>query len=308
MFPPIEPYRTGYLKVGDGHQIYWEECGNPGGKPVVILHGGPGSGCTPNNRRYYDPERWRIVLFDQRNCGRSKPHASETDIDLSTNTTHHLILDIEQLRNELKIEKWAIQGASWGATLALAYAETHPERVSELILLSATSGRRSETDLLTYGLGRMFRDAWKELQDFATQDPTDGPILDKMHRLLFSPLQEEAATAWCNWEMAILPTAKAPFPRYADPKFRLAFARLVTHFWQNGSWLEEGQLLRNAKKIAHIPGVILQGRLDLGNLSGTPWELAAALPNLKLIFVEESGHEGSPTFSDLLLDWTNRLL
>lgn len=310
MYPPIEPYRHGWLDAGEGHEVYWEECGNPGGIAVVVLHGGPGSGCTPNNRRYFDPERYRIVLFDQRNCGRSRPHASVCDVDLSSNTTWHLVEDIERLRAHLGIDRWIVKGASWGSTLALAYAETFPERVTALILPSATMSRRSEIDLLTAGLGRMFRSAWAELTAFADTDPQEGSVLDKMHRLLFSRDPQvcfEAAQRWCAWETAILPTAQAPSPRFEDPDFRLAFARLVTHYWRNGCWLEEGVLLANTPRIAHLPGIILQGRLDLGNLSGTPWELAARLPKVELAIVEDAGHEGGTTASDTLLAFTDEL-
>jgi len=309
MYPAIEPYRCGWLPVGNGHEVYWEECGNPDGICVLILHGGPGAGCTPNNRRYYAPDRYRVVLFDQRNCGRSRPHASLPEVDLSDNDTWSLVEDIERVRLHLGIEKWLIQGASWGATLALAYAEAYPSRVTGLILPSATTSRRSEIALLTTGLGRMFRPAWAELTGFAATDGEEGSLLDKMHRLLFDrdpDVRFEAATRWCAWEMAILPTATAPFPRFEDLDFRLAFARLVTHFWRHACWLEEGALLANADRIAHLPGIIIQGRLDLGNLSGTPWELATRLPNVELVIVDEAGHEGGASASDILRAYTDR--
>jgi proline iminopeptidase len=307
VYPPIEPYRHGWLPVGEGHEIYWEECGTPTGIAVVVLHGGPGSGCTPNNRRCFDPTRYRVVLFDQRNCGRSRPHASLPSVDLSSTTTWNLVEDVERLRLHLGIEQWAIQGASWGATLAIAYAEAFPERVLALILPSATTSRRSEIDLLTVGLGKIFRSEWASLTGFAETDPGEGSVLDKIHRLLFhddEAVRFEAARQWCAWEMAILPTATAPFPRFEDPDFRLAFARLVTHFWRHGCWLEEGQLLANTERIAHVPGIIIQGRLDLGNLSGTPWELAGRLPKLELVFAEDAGHEGGRSLSEILLVYT----
>ncbi len=311
MYPPIEPSRSGWADVGNGHHIYWEECGNPQGRPAVVLHGGPGSGCTPNNRRYFAPDAYRIVLFDQRNSGRSRPHASEPWVDLSANTTHHLVEDIEFIRTMLGIEQWLVMGASWGSALALAYAEKYPSHVSELILVSATTGRRAETDLLTTGLGHIFRDSWARLVSFAERDEGQGGILDKMHRLLFSPnpaVREQAAVEWCAWETAILPTASSPSPRFESAEFRLAFARLVTHYWRHGSWLEEGALLAGAGVLADIPGAILQGSLDLGNLSGTPWQLSAALPKLELIFIDDAGHKGSQTFSQALLSFTDRLV
>jgi proline iminopeptidase len=303
MFPEIEPYRTGFAEVGDGHQIYWEECGNPNGKPALVLHGGPGSGCSTNNRRYFDPSAYRVVLFDQRNCGRSKPHASEPRIDLSTNTTHHLVSDIDFLREMLGIERWLVKGASWGSVLALAYAEAFPSRVSELVLISVGSGRRAETDLLTYGLGRMFPSAWAELAEFASR-AEGANVLEQMNKLLLDSdpaICEAAAKHWIAWEMAMLPTASGPGPRFASASYRLAFARIVTHYWANGSWLREGQVLEEAGRLAGIPGCILQGRLDLSNLSGTPWQLAARWPESELVFIEDSGHEGSPTFGDVLL-------
>ena len=306
MFPEIEPYESGYLDVGDGNRVYWEQSGNPKGKPALVLHGGPGSGCSVNDRRTFDPELYRVVIFDQRNCGRSLPHASEPDIDLTHNTTHHLVADIELLRERLGIEKWLLRGGSWGATLALVYAERYPERVSEIILLSATTGRRLETDLLTVGLSRMFPEAWDRLRGFADEHGETGPILDACNHLLFSEFREEAASLWCDWEMAMLPTAAKRFPRFESPEFRLAFARLVTHYWRNGSWLEEGEVLAKAGRLAGIPGAILQGRLDLGNLSGTPWELAAAWPGSELLFIEDSGHEGNRTFGDVLLEYTQK--
>jgi proline iminopeptidase len=308
MFPEIEPYNSGLLDVGDGHLIYWEECGNPRGKPALVIHGGPGSGCTPNNRRYFDPAKYRVVLFDQRNCGRSLPHAGQPEIDLSANTTEHLLQDIEQLRNMLGIEKWLVKGASWGSVLALAYAEALPTRVTELILISMGTGRRAETDLMTKGFARLFPVAWERFSRFA--DQAEGAnIVERYNRLLFSGdlrIREEAANEWVAWETAILPTASSPGPRFESLGYRLCFARIVTHYWSNGSWLKENQLLDEADRIADIPGVILQGRLDLSNLSGCPWELKARWPRGELVFIEESGHEGSPTFSEVLLDWTEQ--
>lgn len=309
-YPEITPYRTGFANVGHGHRVYWEECGNPSGKPVLILHGGPGAGCTPNNRRYYDPDFYRVVLFDQRNCGRSTPHASEPNVDLSTNTTSHLIADIEFLRNMLGVDRWIIQGASWGSVLALAYAETHPHRVKTLILLSLGTGRRLETDLLTVGLSPLFPEAWQQLAQFADEHTSEGPITERYNRLLFDKDPDvcaEAARRWCAWESAILPTAKTPSPRFESAEFRLAFARIVTHYWSNGSWLEEGAIIANASILAPIPGYILQGRLDLSNLSGAPWQLAAAWPGCQLEFVDEAGHEGSTSFSARLRALTDQL-
>ncbi|MDI5980416.1 prolyl aminopeptidase [Amycolatopsis magusensis] len=293
LHPETEPYRHGMLDVGDGNSLYWEECGNPAGKPALVLHGGPGSGCTPGARRLFDPERFRVVLFDQRNCGRSTPHASEPDIDLSRNTTHHLVADIEALRTALGIESWLVSGASWGSVLGLVYAERHPERVTGMLHSGVATGRRLETDLLTRGLGAMFPEAYARFRELVP----DGEIAAGYHRLLFDPdpeVRERAARAWCDWEDAIVPTAPGPSPRYASPEFRMAFARIVTHYFANGSWLAEGAVLRDAGKLAGIPGVIVQGVLDLSNLVGTPWELARAWPGAELVLVDDTGHNNTP--------------
>ena len=300
-YPEIKPYRTGFADAGGAHRIYFEESGNPNGKPAMVLHGGPGSGCSDGNRRYFDPEAYRIILMDQRNCGRSLPHACEHNIDLSENTTHHLVNDLELVRKELGVEQWLIQGASWGSVLALVYAERFPERVSDLILLSIGTGRRSETDLMTTGLGRIFPEAWEEFASFAGSAER---IIDRYAALLFDPDPAVCATAarhWCDWETAILPTTPGPSPRFEDPGFRLAFARIVTHYWRNGLWLEEGQVLRDAERLRGISGVILQGRLDLSNLSGSPWELAEKW-GAELLFIESAGHEGNQEFRERLLD------
>jgi proline iminopeptidase len=308
-YPEIEPYQTGYLDVGSGHRIYWEECGNPDGKPAVVLHGGPGSGCTPGNRGYFDPARYRIVIFDQRNAGRSLPYAGEPHVDLSQNTTQNLVQDMEALRESLGIERWLVKGASWGSVLGLVYAEAHPDRVSELLLISMGVGRRSETDLMTTGFAPLFPEAWRRFSEFAATAPEGDGVIDRYHRLLFDAdpsVREEAARRWCEWEMAILPTASGPSPRFESPTYRLAFARIVTHYWRSGSWLEEGEILAKADRLAGIPGAILQGRLDLSNLSGSPWELANRWPGSELVFIEDSGHEGSQQFRDVLLSFTDR--
>lgn len=309
LYPEIEPYDHGMLAVGDGHQVYWEECGNPGGKPAVVLHGGPGSGCTPKARRYFDPTAYRIVLFDQRNCGRSTPHASEPDVDLFTNTTQHLLADMERLRMERGIDRWLVYGASWGSALGLAYAERFPDRVSELVLTSVAAGRRSETHLLTRGLGPLFPEAWARFRDGVPTGDRSGDLADAYHRLLCDcdpAVRMKAARDWCDWEIAILPTAALPNPRYDSAAFRMAFARIVTHYWRHGSWLDEGVLIRNAGRLAGIPGVIVQGRLDLSNLSGTPWELASVWPGCDLVMIDDTGHEGGPGLSAAVIASTDR--
>jgi proline iminopeptidase len=308
-YPEIEPYEHGMLDVGDGNLVYWEACGDPRGKPAVVLHGGPGSGCTPGARRYFDPSAYRIILFDQRGCGRSRPHASDPCTDLDANTTQHLLADMERLRRHLDVDRWLIFGGSWGSALALAYAQRHLERVSELVLTGIATGRRAETDLLTRGLGRMFPDAWARFRDGVPAADRDGDLIDAYHRLLNDPdpaVRAGAARDWCDWETAILPTSP-PLARYERPEFRMAFARIVTHYWRHGSWLEDGILLEQAGSLAGIPGVLVQGTLDLGNLLGTPWELAQAWPGSELILIDDAGHDSSaPGIADTLVAATRR--
>src|SRR4051812_38878865 len=220
LYPAVEPYESGMLEVGDGQRIYWEVCGNPAGKAAVVLHGGPGSGCTRGMRRYFDPARYRIVLFDQRNCGRSRPHAAEPDIDLSTNTTEHLLADVERLREMLGIERWLVFGGSWGCVLALVYAERYARRVDGLVLTGAATGRRAESDLLTRGLGRLFPAEWERYRAGVPPEDRAGDLSAAYRRLLFDAdpaVRARAARNWCAWEEVIVPGTPRPNPRYADP-------------------------------------------------------------------------------------------
>jgi proline iminopeptidase len=309
LFPEIEPYEHGMLDTGDGHLVYWEVCGNPDGKPAVVLHGGPGSGCTARVRRYFDPDRYRVVLFDQRACGRSTPNAGAPDADLTTVTTGHLLADLERLRALLGIERWLVFGASWGVVLGLVYAERFPARVSELVLTGVATGRRSETELMTRGLGRLFPAAWARFRDGVPESERDGDLAAAYAGLLFDPdpaVCARAARNWCDWEEAMVPTAAGPDPRFASPEFRLAFARQVTHFWSHGSWLKEGAVLGNAHRLAGIPGVLVQGNLDLSNLSGTPWELRAAWPDAELVIINDTGHNGGEEMTRARVSATNR--
>jgi proline iminopeptidase len=304
LYPPIEPYRHGMLDVGDRQRIYWEECGRPRGKAAVVLHGGPGSGCTPGMRRFFDPAAYRTVLFDQRGAGRSTPHASEPDADLSVNTTGHLLGDIEKLREFLEIERWLVYGGSWGATLALAYAESHPERVTEIVLLAVGTTRRSEIDWLYHGVGRLFPEEWERFRDGVPESEREGDLVAAYYRLMNDPdlaVREEAAKDWCAWEDALVsadPDAPA-LTRWADPKFRMGFAHVVTHYFHHGAWLEEGKLLREAGKLAGIPGVMVHGRLDLGGPLATAWELRKAWPGSELVVVNRAGHSsGDPGMAE----------
>lgn len=302
-YPAIEPYETGMLDVGKGQRIFWETCGNPTGKPAVVLHGGPGSGASPGLRRMFDPSAYRIVLFDQRNCGRSTPHAGDPQVDLSTNTTAALVEDCEAIREHLGLDRWLVWGGSWGTTLGLAYAEAHPERVSEMILVSVVTTTRREVEWITRGMGRVFPEEWARLRAGVPEEERDGDLSLAYSRLLSSPdpiVRERAALAWCRWEDTHVATVAGhrPDPRYDDPRFRLCFARIVTHYWSNAAFLDDGQLVRDADRLAGIPGVLITGRLDISGPADIAWELAHAWPGSELVIVEEAGHGGGHAAMD----------
>lgn len=307
-YPEIEPYEHGLLNVGDGNLLYWETCGNPDGKPALVLHGGPGSGCAPGLRRYFDPAAYRIVLFDQRNCGRSRPHASDPEVSLAANTTQHLVADIERLRTHLAVDRWLVFGWSWGCALALAYAERHTGRVTEMVVTGTATARESEVDLLTRGLGGLFPAAWARFRDGAQLAGQEVSLAAAYNRLLGDPdpsVRAKAAADWCDWEEAMLPTSPHN-PRYDDPAFRLCFARTVTHYWSNGHFLDDGVLLAEAGRLCSVPGLIVQGNLDLGNLIGTPWLLAAAWPGSELALIDNAGHGGSDALASAIVAATDR--
>jgi proline iminopeptidase len=308
-YPPIEPYDHGLLDVGDGQSLYWETCGNPAGKPAVVLHGGPGSGCTPSLRREFDPAAYRIVLFDQRGAGRSVPHASDRAVSLAANTTQHLIADIEVLREFLGISRWLVWGISWGSTLGLAYAEQHPQRVSEIVLHSATMTRPADIDWLYHGVGRFFPQEWARFRAAAGASAGDD-LVAAYHRLLSDPdpaVAEQAARDWCTWEDTVvsLEDGWQPHPRYADPRFRMAFARIVTHYFRHHAWIEDNGLLRHADRLSGIPGVLAHGRLDLGGPPVVAWELARAWPDAELHLVND-GHMGGADMDEILIAATDR--
>jgi proline iminopeptidase len=308
-YPEIEPYDHGFLDVGDGNAVYWEACGNPVGKPALVLHGGPGSGCTTRMRRYFDPAAYRIVLFDQRGCGRSKPHVSDPSVSLAANTTQHLLADIERLRHHLGIDRWLIRGNSWGSVLGLAYAEQYPELVAGLVLSGVGTGRRSEVQLFTRGLGALFPAAWARFRDAVPEGDRGGHLAAAYSRLINEgneDIRANAASNWCAWEKAMVPTSPQPDPRYADPRFRLAFARLVTHYWSHDHFLDDGVLLQRAGVLEAVPGILIQGTLDLINLLGTPWQLAAAWPGSELILIEQTGHGGSAALDAAVVAATDR--
>lgn len=308
-YPEIEPYDSGMLDVGDGHQVYWETCGNPGGKPVAVLHGGPGTGCSEGMRRFFDPERYRIVLLDQRGSGRSTPHAGDSVEALKANTASHLISDFELLREKLGIERWQLFGGSWGCVLGLTYAVRHPERVTEIVMMGLATDRQIEIDHLTGGLGEMFPEAFARFREGVPENDRDGDLAAAYCRLLTDPdpaVHEAAAQAWCAWETAMLPGVP-PSPKFDDPRFRLGFARLVTHYFSQGCFLEDGAILRDAAKLAGIPVVLVQGVLDLSSLVGTPWLLERAIPDAELILVSGAGHTTAvPSMEEALIGATDK--
>ncbi|MEJ2857414.1 MULTISPECIES: prolyl aminopeptidase [unclassified Saccharothrix] len=292
MYPEIEPYDQGLLDVGDGHRVYWEVCGNPYGKPVVFLHGGPGGGSAPAHRRLFDPSAYRIVLIDQRGCGRSLPHAGDPGADLSANTTWHLVADLEVVREHLGIDRWQVFGGSWGSTLALAYAQTHPDRVTELVLRGVFTLRRRELDwYYGGGAGFLFPERWSRVVELAP----DGDVISTYARLLHDPdpvVAEAAAVAWSVWEASTVTLVERPelVAAFARPRYALAFARIENHYFVNRGWLAEGQLLRDAGKLVGIPGVIVQGRYDVATPAVTAWELHRAWPGSELVMVPDAGH------------------
>jgi len=312
LYPEIEPHEHGMLDVSDGNLVYWETCGSPRGKPAVVLHGGPGSGCSPWFRRLFDPSAYRVVLFDQRGCGRSMPHASAPDADLASNNTANLIADIERLRRHLDVDRWLVFGGSWGSTLALAYAETHPDRVTEMILFGVTTGRRSEFDwTFRGGLAVFFPEQWDRLRAGVPVAQRDGDIVEAYHRLLNDPdptVRRRAADAWCMWESATpaWPPTTGLAERFTDPAYALAFARIVTHYVRHNAWLEDGSLLRDAGSLAGIPGILVNGRFDFQAPIANAWELNRVWPRAELVIVDEAGHSVNAGLSRELIRATDR--
>ncbi|MER8185967.1 prolyl aminopeptidase [Kitasatospora sp. NPDC094015] len=306
LYPPTSPYDHGFLDTGDGNLVYYEQLGNPDGKPALSVHGGPGSGSSRRPTRAWDPERYRLIRFDQRNCGRSTPHAGDPAADMSLNTTQHLIDDMERLREHLGIERWLLSGASWGSTLALAYAQQHPERVTEMVIPAVTTTRPAETEWLYRGAGRFQPEAWDRFRDAVPEAERDGDLLAAYARLMEHPdraVREKAAADWLAWEDAVISGEPNNIPgMYSDrdQDDRIAFVRICAHYFGHGAWLEEDQLLRDAGKLAGIPGVLVHGRHDMGCPVQTAWELAKAWPGARLHIVEDSGHAGSETMQRLV--------
>ena len=309
-FPEIEPYDSGLLEVGDGHHVHWECCGNPEGAPALYLHGGPGSGFSPGQRRFFDPQVYRAVLFDQRGSGRSRPLASEPDADLSANTTHHLIADIERLRLLHGVDSWTVLGLSWGTTLGLAYAQTYPEHVNALVLGLVTTTSRREVDWITRDVGRIFPREWERFTAAIPESLRGLAPVDAYATMLFEAdpdARDHAAREWCAWEDAHVSLAPGhqPNPRYEDPEFRLRFARLVTHYWRHAAFLEEEQLLRDAALLNGIPGVLIAGRYDVSSPLEVAWRLSQRWSTSELV-VLAAGH-GGEALPDTVIDGLARL-
>lgn len=290
LYPKIKPYDSGFLN-DDQHQVYFEQCGNPDGKPAIFLHGGPGGGGSEDVRRFFNPDLYRIIVFDQRGCGRSKPHGC-----LENNTTWHLVSDIENLREKLSIEKWLVFGGSWGSTLSLAYAQAHPKSVSELVLRGIFLLRKEELHWFYQdGASRIFPEAWSGFLDIIDEDKRNN-LMSSYHEIFKSDDKEKrlkAAIAWSKWEAATSSLAYKPslVEEFSNPEFALAFALIENHYFVNKGWFKtENQIIDNIDIIRSIPAVIVQGRYDVVCPMKTAWELSEAWPEAELIVAPASGH------------------
>ncbi|MEM9156684.1 MAG: prolyl aminopeptidase [Cyanobacteria bacterium P01_F01_bin.33] len=308
LYPAIEPYASGTLPVSDLHTLYYEECGNPNGKPAVFLHGGPGGGCPPEYRQYFHPDTWRLILFDQRGCGRSTPYA-----ELRENTTWELVADIERLRSHIGIDKWLVFGGSWGSTLALAYSETHPECCTGLILRGIFMLRQREIQwFYQEGTSYLFPDAWEDYLKPIPSLERDDMVAAYHKRLIDSDAATrlEAARAWSIWEAStskLVPDAKLK-QQFGEDEFAVAFARIECHYFINKGFFEvDDYILRNAHRIQNIPGTIVQGRYDVVCPPVSAWELHQAWPKSELIVVPDAGHSMSePGVRSALIEATDR--
>ncbi|MBY5535967.1 prolyl aminopeptidase [Rhizobium leguminosarum] len=307
LYPEIEPYASGHLDVGDGHVIYWERSGTPGAKPAVFLHGGPGGGISPAHRQLFDPALYDVMLFDQRGCGSSTPHA-----ELHANTTWHLVADIERLREMAGVDSWQVFGGSWGSTLALAYAETHPEHVSELILRGIYTLTKAELDwYYQFGVSEMFPDKWER---FIAPIPAKErhEMMHAYHRRLTHEdrnVRLKAAQAWSIWEGETITLLPEPSTsgKFEEPEFAYAFARIENHFFVHAGWMDEGQLIRDAGRLTDIPGVIVHGRYDMPCPAKYAWLLHKAWPKAEFHLIEGAGHAYSePGILDQLIRATDK--
>ncbi len=305
LYPPLSPHDSGWLSVGDGHEIYWEVCGNPAGKPALFLHGGPGGSCQPDHRRLFDPSVYRIVLFDQRGSGRSRPKGS-----LDANTTPRLVADIETLRAFLKVENWLVLGGSWGAALGLAYTQKCPGRVRALVLRGVFTARQCEVDwLYRFGASSVYPDAWDRFLAPIPEDERDDLVAAYWRRLTHDEIdiRREAARSWCAWEselLTLMPRAgRSTYVSDGD----LALARIEAHYFRNQSFIAEGELIAGVPRIAHIPAVVVQGRYDVITPPRTAWELLRNWPAAELKIVPNAGHATSePGILAALVEATDR--
>ena len=309
LYDPIEPYDSGHLRVSTVHELYYEQCGNPNGKPVVFLHGGPGAGLVPDYRRFFDPEAYRVILFDQRGSGQSRPHAS-----LEDNTTWHLVQDIERLREYFGIEQWLVFGGSWGSTLSLAYAETHPERVRGLVLRGIFLCRPKETQWFyedSQGASAVFPDAWEEYVRIIPESER-GDIIGAYYRRLTSDdtsVRMQAAQAWSTWEgraLKLLPDQKM-IDEFSEPEKAIALARIECHYFLNNCFFEtDNYLLDNVNRIRHLPAFIVHGRYDIICPFASAWDLHRAWPEATLNIIPDAGHAATePGIADALVRATD---
>ena len=307
LYPKIKPYDSGFMDV-DEHQVYYEQCGNPDGKPAVFLHGGPGGGGSEEVRRFFNPDIYRIIVFDQRGCGRSKPHGC-----LENNTTWDLVSDIELLRKKLDINKWLVFGGSWGSTLSLAYAQTHPDSVSELVLRGIFLLRKEELQWFYQdGSSRIFPEAWQEFVEIIDENERDD-LMGAYHRIFNSDDKAKklaAAIAWTKWEASTISLSYNPatVEEMSDPEFALAFALIENHYFINKGWFKnENQLIENIDIIRSIPSVIVQGRYDAVCPMKTAWELSEAWPEAEMVVAPSSGHTAfEAEITDALIRATDR--
>jgi proline iminopeptidase len=303
VFPVTEPYARGMVPAAHGAELYWECSGTPAGAPALVLHGGPGAPMSEGYRRQFDPDRWRIVYLDQRGCGRSRPLAHRDLASLTTNTTGQQIDDLELLRTHLGIDRWLVVGGSWGVTLALAYAQRHPDRVTGLALAAITDGAREQLEWITQDMRRVFPREWDDFAAASGRRPGQR-VLDAYRERITDPdpaVRFAAAKAWCAWEDVHVSLAPGwePWDRYADPDFRAQFATLVIHYWANDCFLPRDGVRSGMAAIGHIPGVLIHGRYDVSGPLSVAWDLHRAWPASRLVVLDDSGH-GGPSMSEAL--------
>lgn len=305
LYPPIRPLQSFHMPVGDGHELYVEECGRPDGIPVITLHGGPGGGVSPALRRFFDPRKYRIILFDQRGCGRSTPHGG-----LEANTTRHLIDDIERIRERMGVDQWLVFGGSWGATLSLAYARAHPDRCLGLVLRGVFLCTQIELDwFYRHGANMLFPDAWERLVEPLAPEEREDVIRAYYERLAETDIvrRRPDALAWSRWESALISMTGDPSAPLADPIRADALARLETHYFLHKGFFErDGILLEDAARFNHLPGVIVQGRYDVVTPPRSAWALAREWPKARLQMIGDAGHAaGEPGVVDALVRATD---